>query len=286
MGEITFSLAIPHAPWVPERGVSMDRLMGQLLPDDHGIAIFSDKEPNHSWSKKMWTWGADQNRTHFVQLQDDVVVCDNFLDALEAMVSVIPNQVIGLHSGHPSFPKLAEEGRRWARSGRSKDDRESDKWHPWMVGVGYVIPTYILKMVVENYNDRIAMSRNEDEYLAMFFDFAGIPVFHPIPTIIDHDTSIKSSYGNDSHVYRKPTVTWHDFGDLIYDESFWSTASGFAQISNPHDSLCWGCHAEPTAVNFDTGMRIGRVCLARSVGALIAPPQPITKQLWETNGDK
>jgi hypothetical protein len=37
-------------------------------------------------------------------------------------------------------------------------------------------------------------------------------VWHPTPTIIDHDVDLKSTYGNDRHLYRRPQVTWEDMG--------------------------------------------------------------------------
>jgi hypothetical protein len=53
-------------------------------------------------------------------------------------------------------------------------------------------------------------SVTEDTLLGCFCLSTGHRIWHPIPTIIDHDTSIESTYGNEAHEHRRPSVTWKD----------------------------------------------------------------------------
>ena len=83
-----------------------------------------------------------------------------------------------------------------------------------LVGVGYVVPVPILKVFLEwratNLCKGAVESVTEDTLLCVFGVVTGRRFLHPTPTIIDHDTSIASTYGNDAHGHRRPVVTWRD----------------------------------------------------------------------------
>jgi hypothetical protein len=84
----------------------------------------------------------------------------------------------------------------------------------------------------------------------------GHDVWHPIPTIIDHDTTIASTYANDDHAHRRPTVTWREFGrDEITRVDFWTPPASPPFITNPHLRRCWLCEQEPAA--FGTSRAVG-----------------------------
>lgn len=262
-GLVDFSIAIPHTPWIPEREASLAALLKSL--DMHegygGVELFEEREPNWSWSLKMWQWAAGQPETHFLQLQDDVIPAPNFWPALTAMVTAVPDQILGLQGAHPSFRLLARDGRRWARS------------HAWMVGVGYVIPQAKLRELVawrEQLPEEEYTSTNEDDLIGRFCVEYGYDVWHPIPTIIDHDTSVKSTYRNDDHLWRRPTVTWREYGSEIESAEWWRPDGPVPLVSNPHQQACWMCQNEPSVITYEsTGARIGRVCLARSVAKIL-----------------
>jgi hypothetical protein len=67
---------------------------------------------------------------------------------------------------------------------------------------------------------------SEDTMLGLWCAVTRRKVYHPIPTPIDHDTSIPSTYGNDEHHYRKPLVTWRDApaGARLDDSNWWMAA--------------------------------------------------------------
>jgi hypothetical protein len=217
----TFALGIPHTPWRPERVESLSRLaevLGVCLDDGdlyvdsdpavETFRVFGEREPNHEWSRRMWGWGAEQDATHFVTLQDDVLVPDNFWPALSAMVEAVPDEVIGLEVIHPFAAALAAEGHRWFTT--------SD----CLVGVGYVMPVPLLREflawrasqlkpdAIREAEPGQVQEINEDTLIMLWCLAMGRRIWHPLPTIIDHDTELASNYGNDGHQARRPAVRW------------------------------------------------------------------------------
>lgn len=256
------ALAIPHTPWVPARVESLNRLTSQLFPLPEQTCIFSEQEPNWSWSLKVWEWGAESGADHLVQLQDDVIACPKFWDILNAMITAVPDQMIGLQGSHFAFRSLAREDVRWARS------------RAWMVGVGYVVPRAILEELVafrKGLPEIIAKAINEDDLMSRFAVETKREIWHPIPTIIDHDTEIESTYNNDNHQFRRPTVTWREYGpNELTTPEFWKPSGEPPLIANPHMALCWFCHSEPgIAASAPTGARIGKECASKTVSALL-----------------
>lgn len=218
MIDITISLAVSHTPWVPDRVESMARLREQLgtVKDDLGymrdplppIETYyecTEKAPVHYWAETMHRWGAEKPSSHIVFLQDDITIAPNFYEALRAMVDTHPDDIIGLESVHPGAMSLARAGAR----GYTTSDG--------LIGVGYVFPRSVLieKLAWQTYDVKSGgvEAVTEDCLINMFAISSGRRIWHPCPTIIKHDTSLASTYGNDDHVYREPSVTWID-GDV------------------------------------------------------------------------
>ncbi len=192
--DVTFALGIPHTPWIPARVASLERLRGSL-DLIHDFRIFADRAPNHVWSAQMWHWAAETGTTHFLQLQDDVIVTPQFWKVLRAMVSAVPDQLIGLES-------VLEYPGPWYTT--------SDG----LIGVGYVFPMLPLREFLEWRAHALCKgaveSIDEDTLIDVWCVAIGRRIWHPVPTIIDHDTDIKSTYGHEHHSHRRPKVTWKD----------------------------------------------------------------------------
>lgn len=186
---ITFALAIPHTPWNPERVASFTRLQNLLVHRPPHFREFTDREPNWSWSGKLWKWGLDTGATHLVQLQDDVLVCPRFWPLLRAMVEARRDDVIGLES-------VLDIGSPWYTTGDG------------IIGVGYVLPREAIREMLAWRESKLRpgsiQSLNEDQLLGLWCFVTGRKVWHPTPTIIDHDVDMASTYGNDGHTHRRP----------------------------------------------------------------------------------
>lgn len=224
---VTISLAISHTPWVPERVESMARLRKQLgiAPEDTERPKFqpfanlylemTDRAPNAVWSEKMWWWAVDTGADWCLFLQDDVEVAPNFWPALRAMLQALgpasdigprPVDVMCLEVAQPAAQALYDDGARWLTT--------SDA----LIGVGYVIRRKALAEFLEWRASKLkpgALDKGgltEDTMLGIWCLVTGRRIWGPLPTIIDHDTTIASTYGNDQHTNRRPLVRWDTVG--------------------------------------------------------------------------
>lgn len=206
-----FSLAISHTPWVPERLASMRRLYTQIEADITGkkprviYEEFADKEPNHVWSEKMWKWATEQDVQWCVFLQDDAVVSPSFFDDLDTITGYCCDtpfaySVVGLQVAHPAAVALAADGFTGFLT------------HDGLVGVGYAIKREALVLFLDwranQLKEGVVENVGEDTLLGLWCALTGTCVYHPIPTIVDHDTTIPSTYDNGSHPNRHSRVRW------------------------------------------------------------------------------
>jgi hypothetical protein len=211
----TFALAIPHTPWVPERVESVNRLMGELFSgggEPPGLVAWTqitERARNEVWSERMWLWGTSTGASHFLSLQDDVLVAPGFWAALRALVETNPEDVIGLEVAHPMARQLAEEDVRLFTT------------PDMLIGVGYVIPVKLLEEFLVWREEHLVAgwktsgpggktALTEDTMIGIWCLATGRRILHPIPTIIDHDVELASTYGNDDHTNRRPYVNWKD----------------------------------------------------------------------------
>lgn len=221
---VSFCIGIPNTPWIPERRVSLGHLWEALdLDDDDKVfKVFDEKEPNWSWSQKLWGWATTTECTHLLQIQDDVKVGPEFWPTLQAMVEARPFDVIGLESVLPA-------GETWYSTADG------------LIGVAYVFPVPLIR---EFLTWRATELRgegykflNEDQVLGLWCFVTGRQILHPSTTIIDHDTSLSSTYGNDRHPHRRPARTsvrgdplpasWNGF--VIHVGRFYQDTPGLAR---------------------------------------------------------
>ncbi len=229
-------LAISHTPWVKERVVTFERLKKQLLVtgieghENYGLPTIpvtnylemTDRAPNHEWSGRMWAWAAEQKEADYcLFLQDDVVVAPNFWRALDAMLEAIPDQIIALETAHPGGRIAWRRDEHWVSTCDG------------LIGVGYVFPRKRLIEFLEwrktALQEGVLERITEDSLIDLWLMATGRFAYHPVPTIIDHDTEVPSTYGNDHHTHRRPSVTWYDLEKdgkdiaLMEFKSFWMT---------------------------------------------------------------
>jgi hypothetical protein len=175
------------------------------LPKGLGyFQVFADKAPNAVWSEQMWRWASETSATHCVFLQDDAVVAPDFWGHLRDLVLARPRDILGLQVAHPVAGVLAEEGYQWFSTADA------------LVGVGYVVPRDVLREFLVwraglNSGALEPGGLTEDTMLGLYAMVSGRHVFHPIPTIVDHDVSLASTFGNDSHENRRSRVRWDNY---------------------------------------------------------------------------
>lgn len=265
---LSFALAIPHAPWIPERAANMARLRNDLGKDwldlnpDSRFHTFDEKGPWPERSLRRWAWALKTGASHFVQLEDDVVVAPCFWRALSAMVTAWSEDVICLAATHSMAPLVAAQGRRSYLT-------------PRFVGWGGVWPMTVLKELVahaaggalESFFSRPGKPC-EDTFLAEFFVGSGKRVVHPVPTIVDHLHMVSTNGQDfDAHTNTQASVTWRGYaeGDLCSPD-WWRTPQTYLPPEWTREEValmgvCQWCGKKPAELRSEvTHVGICRPC--------------------------
>jgi len=242
----SIAVAIPHTPWIPERAVSLARVLAECPT----AAVYSERAPNHQWSLDLWRGLLATGAEWCAQLQDDVLPMPGLMGALRGICASGTGRVYGLHSGHPGGPALAAQGRRWYRT------------RAWVVGVGYVLHRDVLAGLVRwrEACEPLARATNEDDLIGQYLVSIGEYVYHPIPTVIDHDVTVASTYMNDAHALRRPSVLWHRYdAEAMQQPEFWRETSPPVDLVSPYACVCQFCGARARPP-------LCRVCIVKIVG--------------------
>ena len=210
----TIALGIPHCSWLAERVATLDRLLTQLGEKGDHFRLFTDREPNWSWSPKLWGWALETGADYLLQLQDDAIVCHTFWTDLHAMLDEHPDQIIGLETAHPLARFLYEQDYRWCTTADG------------LIGVGYVLPRAVLDEFMKwraSLPEGATKRITEDTLIGLFAYVTGRKIYHPIPTIIDHDVTVRSVYNNDAHPNRRPSVSkcLGDEPETVRERKWW-----------------------------------------------------------------
>jgi hypothetical protein len=216
----SIALGIPHCGWDEQRVTLVRALLADLGGDESPsqAMLFSEPGPAHCsvWSQKMWAWWEESGCDYCLTIQDDARVAPNFWPLLRAMLTSVPDQLIGLQAIHPAGKALAEVGKhRWYTT------------RDMLAGVSYVMP----RNLVLSFNRwratclRPGSERrlNEDNLVALFAVDAGLRIWHPLPTLVDHHdpgVPIRSNYGHGGHGNRNATWTWIDEAPSV-EPSWW-----------------------------------------------------------------
>jgi hypothetical protein len=201
------SLSISHAPWIPERVESFERLRTQLIAsgwpwEESPHDVEQERAPNWEWSGRMWRRAVEMGADWCLFLQDDVTVCPAFTSWIQAMIECCRRPADGaicLEVVHPAAQLVASAGHAWftTRDG--------------LVGCGYLLRRELLEEFLAWREPRLEVCKtiNEDTLLGLWHLITGRLVLHPVPTCIDHDTEMASTYaGNGQHANRRPLVRW------------------------------------------------------------------------------
>lgn len=281
----TIALCIPHTPWVPVRVEAMKRLKESLglrfsdpfadakrLRDESGPQHYlelTDKAPNDVWSVAMWKWMLKTGADFCLTLQDDALVAPCFWPALRAMLTQLPKgHVLGLSGVHPMAREIARRGHRWYRT------------KSWVIGWAYGWWREDLERFLEwrlsDEGEKVTQAilpNGEDALQNIYIPSHGLDVWHPVPTIVDHDTSIDSSYDNDDHGHRRPWVTWraYDQKELVHPEFWLVNGKAPTHYHTVPQHICWWCGVrQPIRGSQKTGAAICGVCIHETMGSILS----------------
>lgn len=149
----------------------------------------------------------DCNSTHHLVIEDDVEVCDHFMDILNEAVEAVPDQVISIYSARAEKAKTA-----WALKHDSSWFRNAHG----ASGQGVLFPRHLLDdfLVWERRNCPAEM-KYEDTRLYGWMNESGLLTWNTVPSLIEHTQPMQSMLGfnNQGKVaawYEKhpPVIDW------------------------------------------------------------------------------
>jgi hypothetical protein len=187
--------------WIEDQGFDVKRL-------------FAEKEPNYAWAEKIRKWWLDTGADFCLTLQDDSETPEHFTRILRAQLQHLPERgVLGLASVHPIQTEMYRQGHRWFRT------------RAWVCGWGWGLwRADLLKLQAWcDANEDKVRSINEDSLINEWCIASDRDAYHPCPSVVDHDTSLDSTYSNDHHVHRRPFITWRDTDADLTNPEYWRT---------------------------------------------------------------
>lgn len=217
------SLSVSHAPWIPERVEAFERLRTQLIEsgwpwEESPHDIEQERAPNCEWSGRMWRRAVEMGADYCLFLQDDVTVCPAFTAWIQAMLELLegPYLVTGWDAEDTHF-RPGKLGSICLEVVHPAAQLVASAGHPWfttrdgLVGCGYLLRREVLAEFLAWREARLEVCQtiNEDTLLGVWHLITRRPILHPVPTCIDHDTKLTSTFpGNDQHANRRPLVRW------------------------------------------------------------------------------
>lgn len=221
----TIAIVIPHCPFSPERVKSLARLKHDLFGDAEPPAHVLDVKvigemgpvPNWKWALKVFAFAQETKADRIVQIQDDVLVMPKFLDVLRILHDKLGDETLNCFTIAPWAKAIHAMGARFMTT--------SD----WMTG-----PCWSMKRervlehfrwLHENCEDGAMQAINEDTLLGLSHAAHGWKIVNPIPAIVDHDTALKSNYGNEKAMHNRSSAAWHELPaeeqQQLTDPAYW-----------------------------------------------------------------
>ena len=145
------------------------------------------------WSKSGDLWGGvkytleqyEQDDTHMLIVQDDVLPCKHLTETAERLAELRPNNPITLFTNRPRVEQCKAQGLPWLRVGK------------WLMTQAYIVPipmiVEFLKYCDEHIDDKIYY---DDNRWAMFCWYNKIDVFATAPSLVEHLGWNSTSHGH------------------------------------------------------------------------------------------
>ncbi len=272
---MSVGIFIAHSAWAPDRKEPLARLLKQV-PSAHVVSS-QVKEHASVWARRLWAKALESKYSHYVFLNDDIDVCDNFYEVMEAVTSAQPDRMLTFHVSYPEAPTLALQGHSFCKG-------------YWVNGPAYCFPRALLQKFVEWYDkvpDGFKKAINEDVAAICFAWSEQEPVWATIPALVQHRIDVASTLGYDNHPMRQSPVPFSHgmfHGAKLTESSYWVPESDPPYCVNPwapeqqletwrrtilNDNWCLFCQERPPIVTSDKGGRICTICLASAAKAAI-----------------
>lgn len=184
---MNFSISLITCPAGKERKEKTQAIITQLHLQPH--QIFNDVRRQGLWFNASRAWAsADRSKKYHVVIQDDIILCDNFLETVDKIISpdTFNLPIIQLyHNKITDTDSRCEAANfHWIKSPLVTTAQalmiRSDLIHNWL--------RWCAKNVSLDY-------RFDDGRLEMWQAVFNTPAYFTFPNIVDHDDDIPSSLG-------------------------------------------------------------------------------------------
>lgn len=175
---LALSVAIMHHP---SRDGLMPWLLRRLGRED--VTVVTDHDGDGPWPTARRAWQArDPSATHHLLLQDDALLCDDFLHGVVwATIAVggAPTSFFYLHGGRKVIDPIVARGDHWCRI---RD----------VSGVAVCLPTWMVDDFLTWVDAHIAPEMPyDDTRLSLYLQSTQQDVWLTVPSLVDH-LSVKS----------------------------------------------------------------------------------------------
>lgn len=177
---------------VPSRKREVEELLKMI---DYPVQISWDMRYQGVWynAKKSYL-NITPGSTHQLVLQDDVMVCKDFIPTVQKIIDLLPEEVISLYTPRSAALDLLKKDKHWL------------VWNT--VGApALIIPVPLIYRWMrwsEAFTDPTHVG--EDSRLDLYMLAIGKKAWYPIPSIVQHREDLKSTIGNSFAKGRKSSV--------------------------------------------------------------------------------
>jgi hypothetical protein len=226
MGRVKIHYGIMHVP-TPERVRLVSDMKRELGDADYTVAEDPDRHGPWSTARALLEHGLSQDCTHVSLLEDDLILCDKFVQVSHAAVSAVPKEVVSFYCNTPVAPAAIGAGLSWV----TRYD-----------GTGmYCAPKRVIRDFLKFMD--LAYPKPLLEYGAdapMDFFCMATERLHwtPAVSLVEHDDALPSLLGNERHAHRRAVVP--PYKDMTRID--WKTDAAFGGLTRGNH---W-CLAEMT----------------------------------------
>ncbi len=203
-----------HCPYFEERKVMVQKIVNQLgnkniLEKLEDFAIIQDWKKKGVWptAKKSWEFCLSTNATHHIVIQDDCIICKDFIDSIQKCIETFPDRIISLYANRKICEDAKNKDIRWIQM------------NDGMWGNATLFPTNILKdfLVWQQKHLDQKYFMDDSRYRIFCMMTKNYPLV-TMPSFVDHGLPSDSCVG---HNNKKRIARWFE-KDKSYLEYDWS----------------------------------------------------------------
>lgn len=161
-----------------------ERHIPYLLDKMGEVPIVWDRHSDRWDTGRRAMLAYDRTKTHHLVVQDDALLPNDFLPAVEQAIQTVPHNPISFYVGK-SRPNV-DHVQYMVERAKASNARWFAMEGPWW-GVAIVIPTYFIERMIEWADKRVKIA-NYDKRLSRFFYQENVLCYYSVPSLVSHRT--------------------------------------------------------------------------------------------------